>query len=197
MKLILVRHGETEENVQKILQGHKGGKLTKEGLEQAKKLAIRLKNENIDAIFSSDLKRCKDTTGEIAKFHNVPVYYTHQLRERLPGIFEGRPSEEMKQAREAEGQKIHEFRPQKGESYLEVSERASKFLKFLLENYKNKTVLACSHGGFNKTLIALIMKKPLEETLLGLEQGNCCINEIQITGSNFKLFYLNSTGHLQ
>ncbi len=198
MKLFLVRHGETEDNVQKILQGHKGGKLTKEGLEQAKKLALRLKNEKIDAIFSSDLKRCKDTTEEIAKFHNGPVYYRHDLRERLSGIFEGRPSEEMRKAREMEGKKRHEFKPENGENYIEVSERASKFLRFLLEKYKNKTVLICSHGGFNKVLLGIIMEKPLDESTFELEQNNCCINLIEIkSGQKYEICLLNNTEHLQ
>jgi len=56
-RLIFVRHGETEENKAKIVQGQKHGKLSEEGLEQAKKVAERLKDEKIDFIYSSDLDR--------------------------------------------------------------------------------------------------------------------------------------------
>ena len=67
MKLIIARHGETEENKKGILQGHLPGKLTELGIEQSKKLALRLKNEKIDAIYSSDLARASNTAKEIIK----------------------------------------------------------------------------------------------------------------------------------
>ena len=73
MKLIITRHGETIENAKRICQGHLGGNLSKKGKLQAKKLAERLKNEKLDVIYSSDLKRTKDTTKEIKKYHrNIP-----------------------------------------------------------------------------------------------------------------------------
>ena len=65
MRLILTRHGETEDNVKEILQGQAGGKLTAKGIEQAKKLALRLKKEKIDKIYVSDLKRAVDTAKEL------------------------------------------------------------------------------------------------------------------------------------
>lgn len=77
MKLIIVRHGETEENASEIIQGHSLGKLSKKGIEQSKKLALRLKGEKIDMIFSSDLERAKDTIKEVARFHKVQ-YITHK-----------------------------------------------------------------------------------------------------------------------
>ena len=67
MKLILTRHGETVDNIKGILQGQNPGKLSENGIQQAKQLALRLKNENIDAIYSSDLARAADTAKEIYK----------------------------------------------------------------------------------------------------------------------------------
>ena len=69
MRIILVRHGETEDNKKRIIQGHLPGKLSDKGIEQARKVANRLKNEKVDYIFSSDLDRAKSTAEEIAKFH--------------------------------------------------------------------------------------------------------------------------------
>ena len=64
MRLLITRHGETEENVNGVIQGHLPGKLSKLGLEQIKKIANRLKDEKIDYIYSSDL----DRSSETAKF---------------------------------------------------------------------------------------------------------------------------------
>ncbi|GBE19836.1 glucosyl-3-phosphoglycerate phosphatase [archaeon BMS3Abin17] len=72
MKLILVRHGETEENKRREIMGQKQGTLSSLGIEQAKKVAQRLKDEKIDYIFSSDLARASDTAKEIHKFHQNP-----------------------------------------------------------------------------------------------------------------------------
>lgn len=83
MKLILTRHGETTENTQKIVYGHLPGELTVNGINQAEKTADLLVKEHIDVIFSSDLKRCVDTTNIILKnLANCPVYTSSQLREQ-------------------------------------------------------------------------------------------------------------------
>src|SRR3989338_6937789 len=91
MKLIIVRHGETEENAEGIHQGQRHGKLSNVGIEQTKKLGTRLKDEKFDIVYCSDLQRCKDTAKEIMKFHSsIPVHYTKEIRERRMGEFEGR-----------------------------------------------------------------------------------------------------------
>ena len=90
MKLILVRHGETIENVKGIMQGHIHGKLSDLGKKQAKKLALRFKEEKINAIYSSDLARASDTTKEIAKFHKkAKIILVKELRERNLGDWAG------------------------------------------------------------------------------------------------------------
>ena len=68
MRIILTRHGETEENKKGIMQGHMPGNLSVEGINQAKKLGLRLKDENVSAVYSSDLKRAVDTTNIILSF---------------------------------------------------------------------------------------------------------------------------------
>lgn len=90
MKLIITRHGETEENRAGILQGHLPGTLTDKGITQAKKLAQRLKDEKIDHIYSSDLARAADTAELIAEYHpNTPLDMIEELRERDAGELEG------------------------------------------------------------------------------------------------------------
>ena len=76
-KIILVRHGESIANAEGVSQGNKDEwidtHLSKKGKEQADKVAQRLKNEKIDIIYSSDLKRAKETAEAINKFHNVNI----------------------------------------------------------------------------------------------------------------------------
>ena len=70
MKIILVRHGETEENKQKISQGWMNSQLSEIGLNQARKVAEFLKDEEIDFCYSSDLDRASKTAEEILEFQN-------------------------------------------------------------------------------------------------------------------------------
>ncbi len=200
MKLILVRHGETVGNLSGIKQGHLPGELTEKGLEQAKKLALRLKDENIDMIFSSDLKRAVDTTKEISKFHNVPVIYTTELRERCHGPFEGRHYSEYDKARKESGMDKIDFKFENSESYREIKERAGKFLKTLMKEHSGKAVLICSHNCFNRMLLGLLLKMPIEEAA-ELEQDNACINIVEIDRDKLKAnkrktCLINSTSHL-
>ncbi|MFH0832487.1 MAG: histidine phosphatase family protein [Candidatus Aenigmatarchaeota archaeon] len=195
MRLIIVRHGETEENVKEMIQGHIHGKLTKKGIAQAKRLALRLKKEKIDAIFSSDLARAMDTVKEIAKFHDVKVNFTRKLRERSHGIFEGVTRKEFQKIREKRGYIISEFKPELGESYIEVRKRAKKFLDSLYKKYRGKTVLLMSHGGFNKVLLSIVMKKPLEESM-DMKQGNTCVNIVEV-GEKNRVHLINDTKHLR
>jgi len=90
MKLILTRHGVTEENINGILQSHMDGTLSKLGLEQAKKVSLRLKNEKIDYIYSSDLGRASKTAQKIAKYHKkTPIKFVKELREIDHGDYAG------------------------------------------------------------------------------------------------------------
>ena len=194
MKLIIVRHGETEDNVAGITQGHRPGKLTSLGLEQSKKLAERLKNKEIDVIFSSDLERAKQTTREITKFHpKVPVHYTKDIRERKLGVLEGRP---QKIWLDPKKHNFHLHRPEGGESMVDVRKRAATFLEKLIKNYKNKTVLIISHGGFSRMLLGVLMKKSARDSL-GIEQANACVNIVEVSeGHEHKVNLLNCIKHL-
>ncbi|MFW5852855.1 MAG: histidine phosphatase family protein, partial [Nanoarchaeota archaeon] len=92
MKLIIVRHGETFENISGICQGQSDGTLSDKGKLQAKKVAERLKDEKIDALYSSDLQRTVDTANEILRYHpKIELKKDKLLRERYFGEFEGKP----------------------------------------------------------------------------------------------------------
>ncbi len=88
-----IRHGQTEHNVLGLIQGHSDSELTEEGRQQAHKLQAVFKKVKLAAIYSSDLKRAKKTAEIIAKPHKLKIIYTHALKERSYGSFEGKPRE--------------------------------------------------------------------------------------------------------
>lgn len=182
MRIIIVRHGQTVENVKNICQGQAPGQLTKKGRSQAMHVAKRLGKEKIDVIFSSDLKRAKDTAIEIKKIHKkVPVVFTPELRELKKGIFERRRGEVFDSARRKAKKELWQFKPEGGESWTAAYKRARKFYKFLLSNYCNKTVLLVSHSTFIGILISAIMNVPVKNALsFEVHQTHECINLIAV-----------------
>ena len=100
LKLIIVRHGVTEWNKEGRLQGKKDIPLSKEGEEQADKLAKRLKDEKIDKIYASPLKRACKTAEIINKYHKLPINIEDGLREISYGIFDGISKEEREKDEE-------------------------------------------------------------------------------------------------
>jgi probable phosphoglycerate mutase len=88
-EILLIRHGETDWNAEKRLQGHLDIALNAEGQQQANALGRALVNEPLDAIYASDLQRARHTAQAIAVLRGMDVQTDVSLRERCYGAFEG------------------------------------------------------------------------------------------------------------
>ena len=152
-RLLLVRHGETVDNVNQIMQGQTQGELTQKGVLQAEELAQQMRDEQIDIFVSSDLKRSIDTCRIIAQSHGLAVVQTPLLRERDWGGFTGRFIPDLKD----------ETWPDDIESITDLRTRAKAFLDFISEQYPGKTVLAVGHGIINKAIQAVHLGKEMRE----------------------------------
>ena len=196
MKLILVRHGETDWNLNDRIQGILDIPLNSKGLDQARKAGLRLSNEKIDAIYCSPMERAKQTAAEIAKFHDVPIEYNDLISEKNFGEMEGMDRVEYKKIRDNSGIPYHLFTPPQGENYVDVRERLEKFYSSIKEKHAGHTVLVVSHGGVIRTLITLLMKRSIE-SVKELKQSNAAISVLEINGSSVpRIHYQNSTEHL-
>lgn len=163
MRIIAVRHGETVENVTRVIMGHNPGTLTLLGMQQAKAVAVLLKDEKIDIIFASDLGRAVNTTNEIAAYHNCPVVYSKELRERSYGVFSGRAYAEFAAAEKASGADPINYRPPGGENISDVQTRVSSFIDSLYSKYDKKTLLISTHAGIIRALKSLYFGLSTEE----------------------------------
>ena len=90
MAVLMTRHGQTDWNVEKRVQGKADIELNETGIEQAKITSEKLKNEKIDVIISSPLKRAKQTAEIINQTLNCPIIYEDGISERDFGEFEGK-----------------------------------------------------------------------------------------------------------
>lgn len=197
MKLIITRHGETEENKVGVVQGHLPGTLSTEGINQAKKVALRLKEEKIDFIYSSDLARAADTTKEIAKYHsNVSVEYVTKLRERYLGEFQGRNKRDIISA--ANNQNIDQIEPIDGETIEELCWRAESFLDETIAKHPNDSVLFVCHHNISQALIAVISGKTFSEVRATEKMYNTSISIFNIDeNKNHEVLCFNCIKHLE
>lgn len=196
MRLIIVRHGQTEGNINEIAQGRMQDPLNETGIGQAKKVAERLKTERIDVIYSSDLKRAMMTADEIIRFHpDVPVHYVGELAERDYGDFTGKPFKFVNEKQVGSGLERNEYRPPGGESFRDVSKRADAFLDRILQKHKGQTVLFVTHGGIKRTLMGRLMAKTLEEARKA-NLRNTSISIVNFTDDGHEVMVFNCAKHL-
>ncbi len=164
--MYLVRHGQTEENLQRIFQGHLPGVLTEEGKRQAIALRPLLDELPLDAVVSSDLQRVMDTVnlafgggcltlqGEANENtswvqhqeRNIPWERTRLLREIDWGSWTGLKIASVDTS----------HLPADAESKEMMFERSGRFLEFLKKRYQGKTVLVVAHGLVNRSIQAQI-----------------------------------------
>lgn len=152
-KLYLVRHGETVDNANRIMQGQTQGELNAKGREQAREVARKMKDEDIDVFVSSDLRRAVETCGIIAEPHGMPVVTTLLLRERDWGSFTGMYIPDLKDVPW----------PDDIETAEGLRRRAEEFLDYLRAAYPGKTVLAVGHGIINKAVQSVCFDKEMKD----------------------------------
>ena len=152
-ELLLIRHGETVDNVRQIMQGQTHGELNERGVEQARSVAERLAAERIDAVVASDLRRAIQTAEIIAAPHGLPVLTTPLLRERDWGSFTGRFIPELR----------GEVWPDDIETEQALLLRARSFLEHIAANYPKKRVVAVGHGIINKAILAFYAQCPMRD----------------------------------
>ena len=150
---MLYRHGETVDNVRKVIQGQSQGELTEKGIEQAKLIAEQLRNEHIDGFVASDLKRSIDTCVIIAAPHGAAVVTTSLLREREWGDFTGQYIPDLKD----------KPWPDNVESIGTLKHRARLFLAWVRKQYPGMTVVAVGHGIINKAIQAVHYNKEMRD----------------------------------
>lgn len=163
LRLILVRHGQTDANLNHYLQGQSDGELNETGLQQAEGLARHLKDFHVDEIIASPLRRAQDTAAAVARYHNLAVKTDSLLKEWNCGVLDGLPAEEYRSMLREMVVPLSSFRPEGGETLLEVRQRAVHFLNDLIAHHQGQTVLVCSHGDFLRALVSLLQQISMEE----------------------------------
>lgn len=189
MILYIIRHGETQWNKEKRLQGRSNVLLNEYGRELARITGEALKEIHFDVVYSSPLDRAYET-AQIITGGRRDIIKDERLIEISFGVHEGMPVSEL-------GDSVNDFffAPEEyipaegGENYREVCERAKDFLENVIYPIRNtqKKVLIVAHGAMNKALMLNLKNLEIKDIWKGEFQRNCCVNQYELTENDFKI----------
>ena len=199
MRLILVRHGQTEWNAGGRYQGQSNVALSDTGRKQARFLAERFPVRQLDAIYTSDLDRAKETAECVGKRLGLTVCQEIAFRELSFGDWEGLTYQEISSRWPEEAEKLFtapdELVIPHGETFRDLQKRALDKIYSLYEKHIDQTVAVFAHGAINKTILAGLMHIPLHY-LWSLRQDNTAVNILRLDDGYVMVELINSTSHL-
>lgn len=197
--LYLIRHGETEWNLQEILQGHHDSPLTPKGTQQAHILGERLLDFRPQALCSSDLGRSRDTAEIINRYLKLDLFLYPEMREKKAGIFEGHTWEQVRNTFPEEYEKYGAGDPEYcipgGETHGEAQKRILQGIKTIVKTHLGHRVVVVTHGGvlhiFLKFILGIPLSAPRKFAL-----RNSTINCVIANDTDFVLETLGDSCHL-
>ena len=165
-RIILIRHGETDWNIEGRWQGQADVALNQTGWRQAQEMAHALEAAGITAIYSSDLLRARQTAQVLADACGLPVHLDSRLREIHQGEWQGMLFSEI-QARHAQAYQDQKqnplgFAPPGGETAVEVRQRIVSAAQDLIRLHPGDTIAVVSHGFALAILIAHLRGEPFD-----------------------------------
>lgn len=176
MKLYVVRHGQTNWNIERRLQGTSEVPLNNAGIKQAQNLAETFKNIDVDFIFSSPLQRAYDTASFINQYKNLPIHIDARLIERGFGDFEGLDDVSISSF-DCNINKLLDYHLNYNLYHVEpiqnVFTRVSALLTDLKKLYPDKNILLATHGGVVQVIESILKNLPKETDLQLLRLDNC------------------------
>ena len=201
MKLIIIRHGETGWNAKHRVQGLSDQPLSKEGLWQAELLSGRFAKTDIDAIYTSTLRRAIKTAEAVAKCHpSLKVVIDKALNEMDWGEWEGKSFEQIqkKYPKQFASRLLdkYNFAPKGGESPADLKKRLTPFLKKIVKKHEGKTVLIVGHGGVNRVLMGILMGWD-DQKITDVFTKNTAVNILHVKEGKSRMHLFNCTKHLE
>ncbi|MEN9934542.1 MAG: hypothetical protein RLZZ387_1121 [Chloroflexota bacterium] len=201
MRLIMIRHGETDWNASLRYMGQAAVPLNANGRAQAQAAAYRLQRYGATALYTSDILRAEETASIVGETTGLAPRPMPELREIDVGQWEGYTPEELYR-RFPDHMKEYERDPARtvrlgGESYAQLQERALVALNRIQQTHtKGETVLAVSHGGTIRALLCHVIGLDLAHFgRLWLDNGS--LTELRLGSSGWRLTRLNDAAHLE
>lgn len=199
-KIYVTRHGETEWNTQRRMQGHLDSPLTETGITQAKWLGNALENVYISKIYASPSGRASDTARLIKGQRPLAIQPLENLKEIYLGSWESKTQVEI-EAYTAENynafwHRPEQYVPEDRESFESVIQRASSVLEWIAEN-ETEDVLLVTHAVLLKSMYAYIHQKQISEFWTGPFMNATCLNCFEKVDGKWQVLLEADTSHYQ
>lgn len=171
MEILVTRHGQTDWNAIEKLQGQTDIELNDVGRRQAEETSKLIKDEKIDLIITSPLKRAKETAEIINKNFNVTIIEDKRLMERNFGKTEGLTKSIIRKMKENNPEINDIWNYNKNidfngmETMHDFCNRIYECLDEVIKRYKDKNILLVTHGGTSVPIRYYLMNKPLEKLI--------------------------------
>jgi 2,3-bisphosphoglycerate-dependent phosphoglycerate mutase len=189
-RICFIRHGETDWNVERRIQGHTDISLNETGRAQALAMAFNAAHQRFHAIYSSDLLRAQETAQVLAQREDHTVKLLPQLRERHYGIFQGitaaQGAERYPQAYAHYIARDPDYDFETGESLRRFAERVSEGIDWLVRHHNGQTLAAVSHSGVLDVIYRRATGRPLS-TPRDFKIPNCALNWFHFDGQGWHL----------
>lgn len=198
-KVLFVRHGETNWNIEGRCQGNVDVPLSPIGQAQAASVAERLASKKIAAIYSSDLSRASETATAIAEKHSLPVQIAPALREIAFGDWEGNRFAELKD-KHPDIMQIFNDRPgdvriPNAETLSQVQDRAYRTVLDVVEKHADETIIIVSHGVALRTILCAALDVDLNKAW-SFKLKNTAISTLVFHEDKIFLSSINDAHHL-
>jgi len=199
-RILAIRHGQTAWNADARIQGHTDIELDALGQWQARQLAQALGHEELQAIYSSDLARARDTAAPLAAAHDLPVGIDEGLRERAFGDFEGLRFEQIESRWPDQAlawrRRDPGFGPRGGEVLRDFRERVVTALNRLVQAHRGQCIALVTHGGVLDLLYREAARIALDAPRTW-QVANAGINRLLHSGEGLVLVGWADVGHLE
>ena len=198
-RLIIIRHGETEWNLEGRIQGHMDSPLTESGRAQAEAIAGRLQTVEVNALYSSDLGRAYTTAQFVSHKTGQNILTDKRLRELHLGKFEGLTEEEVQKRFPEEYVYLKNAEPSYiypgGESKEQFSLRVITCLEELMGKHQGEQIVVITHGGALSRLIRYTLGMPVVGSN-GYKICNAALNVFSYENKRWQLEIWGDLSHL-
>ena len=193
-KIIFVRHGETDWNAIRRIQGHSESQLNDTGKLQAAELRPRIEAMGIDSIYCSPSDRTTETKEILTQNLPLETHYDPALKEILLGPWEGMMWSDIEKDHPGEVRHFREqpelFKLEGAETFQQMQDRGLKILNKIVKEStvaRKSCVLVVSHGAFIKTLMAGVAGIPVSRLGEQAALPNCSVSIVRVDGEKLRV----------
>ena len=195
MQLHLFRHGQTNWNEERRVQGQSESQLTTLGIEQAKELSKRIRHLKFDQVYCSSSVRTRQTADHAFADFKAQIKFLDSLREIDLGPWEGHLYDDIA-VRDPDSfkhfwEQPHLFDVKGAETFYQLQERAVGAVSEILKQFVSRKVAIVSHGALIKSLLCHFQRRPMSELWAPPSMHNCAhsIVELNADGSGHIIQY--------